>query len=112
MRWPAVTPEGGDCTFYVTADDANPGVFHLHGELDLACADVLDELPVAFRLDQPVVLDLTEVTFCDSVGLTGLLKVRRRVVNSQGHLVLRRPNSTIERMLEIAGLTPVLPVAD
>jgi anti-anti-sigma regulatory factor len=77
MRWPAVTAEGGDCTFYVTADDANPGVFHLHGELDVDCAGVLDELPVALRLDQPVVLDLTEVTFCDSVGLTGLLKVRR-----------------------------------
>jgi anti-sigma B factor antagonist len=113
VRWPDPAAGGDDdAVFYVTTDAAEPCVFHLHGELDLESARVLTELPITIRRDRPVVLDIAELTFCDSIGLTALIKLRRRVVEDLGQLVLRHPTPAISRLLELTGLALVLPVSD
>jgi anti-anti-sigma factor len=75
-------------------------------------AAVLAELPITIDRDRPVVLDLSDLTLCDTIGLSGLLTVRGRVVAERGDLVLRRPTPTVRSLLEITKLTPVLPIVD
>jgi anti-anti-sigma factor len=110
VRWP--DPGLTDTLFYVTTDEDEPCVLYLHGELNLDSAMVLTAVPFDIRRDRPTVLDLTDLTFCDSIGLAALIKVRRRVVEELGHLVLRHPSPPIRQLLRVSGLAPVLPISD
>lgn len=111
VRWPD-TAGSDETLFHVTADDADPCVFHLHGELDAATAAVVDELPITIRPGQPVVLDLADLSFCDSTGLTALIMLGRRVTEGSGELMLRDPQPAIRRLLDLTGVGPLLPISD
>ena len=56
------------------------------------------------------VLDLAGVGFCDSVGVSVLLQARQRAQRAGTVLVMRGVRATVVRVLDIAGLTAVLPV--
>ena len=89
------------------ADDDGTPVITLSGELDLATAPAADE--VFERLPEPagdVVVDMSELTFMDSSGLTVLLMAVNR-----GHaLRLRRPSSIIRDLIAASGLDETLPI--
>jgi anti-anti-sigma factor len=57
-----------------------------------------------------IVLDIGEVSFVDSVGLSVLVAVHRRLSEDGGHLVLRRPTRPVAKVLEISGLVGLLDV--
>ena len=96
----------------VTAGD-DAMVIHLVGELDMSTvgtlrAAVQGNLPATTGR---LVLDLSELVFCDSLGL-GTLLVLSRTARSQGSLlVLRRPSAYFLRMVEIAGVAQALTFA-
>ncbi len=104
--------------------DANPIVLDdaagdvvvvvVEGEHDIYTAPTLrDRLDEAISRGGGIVIDLTGATFVDSSVLGALLEVRRRALdNGQGFVV--SVGDTVEpgvqRILDITGLVPVLPV--
>jgi anti-sigma B factor antagonist len=83
----------------------------LHGELDLATVDdlttVLDEC-IARPTCRRVVVDLTEVTFIDSVTI-GALVIAYNKAASMGHaLSVIGATGSVHRILGLAGVLDVL----
>ncbi len=104
--------------------DANPIVLDesaddvvvvvVEGEHDIYTAPTLRErLEEALDRGGGVVVDLTGATFVDSSVLGALLDARRRALDAdQGYVVCVGPQVEpgVQRILDITGLVPVLPV--
>jgi len=75
----------------------------LNGELDLSTSGGLLEHLVS-RSDTTTVVDLVELSFMDSSGISTLVRARNRLAESGGRLVLTRPHENVYRTLEIVGL--------
>ena len=93
----------------VTASESSPAstVLTVSGELDASGAERLlsrlDRL-----LDQGhrhVVLDLAGVTFCDSSGVSALVRSHARASAAAGRLRIADASPQVARVLQIAGLT-------
>lgn len=52
-----------------------------------------------------LVVDLSGITFCDSSGLSALVRSRARAVEMTGSLRLASPSPHVQRLLSISGLT-------
>jgi anti-anti-sigma factor len=80
--------------------DGDGTAIYVRGDLDIATADELDQLLRRHTGDR-LVVDLSELSFCDAKGLRALLAaalIRRR---DGDRLVLREPAPTILRLLDI-----------
>jgi anti-sigma B factor antagonist len=75
----------------------------LEGELDLSTSVGLLEHLVS-RSDTTTVVDLVEVSFMDSAGISTLVRARNRLAEGGGRLVLTRPPENVYRTLEVVGL--------
>lgn len=78
----------------------------LGGEVDLATAGDLEaevERLVATGTTQ-IVLDLRNVTFCDSVGLNVLVRARHRCESHGGWMRITHPRGEVAQVLHISGL--------
>jgi anti-anti-sigma factor len=84
------------------------------GELDIATAGQLeravDEATAGAVAE--LVLDLRELTFMDSTGLRTLAQANVKAGQAGTALSIWRGPRQIERVLEISGLGPLLPLAD
>ncbi len=76
------------------------------GELDLANAEELSDAVTAEFRDSPgrIVLDLSDLTFCDSLGLGTLIVLSRTAQNQNTFLLLRNPRPFFTQMLDITGV--------
>ena len=84
------------------------------GELDIATAPQLEQA-ISEATSEPVselVLDLRELTFMDSSGLRTLAQANVKAEQAGTALSIWRGSRQIERVLEISGLGPLLPLAD
>ena len=81
------------------------------GELDLATApELLNRVNDLIEAGHHrVVLDLRDLTFCDSAGLSVLARIRKKVAQFDGALTLARPSSIVRAVLELTGMTEVIP---
>ncbi|MFC4584895.1 STAS domain-containing protein [Sphaerisporangium corydalis] len=82
-------------------------VVQARGELDYRSAPVLrGELDHVWKVPgvSTIVLDLAEVTFCDSVGLSELIAALRRSKTTGRVLLLSGLQGTLLRVLTITGL--------
>jgi anti-anti-sigma factor len=96
----------------VTGSDGTT-VIHLVGELDMSTVGTLREA-VQTHLPEPggrLVVDLAELTFCDSLGLGTLLVLSRTARARNTLLVLAGPSPYFLRMVEIAGVRAGLTIA-
>ena len=53
-------------------------------------------------------VDLAEVTFMDSTGLTALMDARRQADNNGWSFSVRRPSSAVRRVFDLAGVGRLL----
>ena len=83
----------------------------LHGELDLAtAAKVDDELRRIEATDAAVILvDLDDLDFIDSTGIRVLITAAARS-GRDSRLVLQCANPRVLRVLDMAGVAPLLPL--
>jgi anti-anti-sigma factor len=86
----------------------NDGVFRLavSGEIDLDTADDLAEAVgrvLATACPAEVVVDLAEVTLCDSAGIDALLRARDAAAAQAVHLVVINPRGIVRRALDVTG---------
>lgn len=102
----------------VTIDDAgdgHPTRISLHGELDLAgvarVREAIDAV-LAQRGATDITVDMAELTFCDSTGLTEFIRADRELRNRGRRLRLRRPTVPIQQILNLTHLDATLDVDD
>lgn len=99
-----------DVTLAIALDNQQPPpALYLRGDIDLNTAPrLLDE---ANRLIDSgctaLVLDLSGVGFCDSSGLSALVRMRNRVQPLGGRISLAGPTPIVQRVLEVSGLTEI-----
>ena len=89
-------------------------VVHVSGELDYpAKGTFLAVLHDMISSDDPIVVDLTKLTFIDSSGLGALIRVNKQVRHLRGPLPIACvPDSRISRLLDLTGLDQVLRLYD
>lgn len=103
-------PDSGQASFHAERADAGTWVITVTGEVDLdnhehfqAAVDLALQA-AATRL----IFDLAGVRFMDSFGLHPLIKAAR----SPAAIEIRNPSPTVRRLIEITGLTAILPLAE
>jgi anti-sigma B factor antagonist len=80
-------------------------VVALSGELDSATVVTLDAAIGLLRgSEEDLVLDLTDLSFVDSTGLTRFVRLHRRLTQHGAGLVLRNPRPHLRRILALSGL--------
>lgn len=90
--------------------DTDVVVLRLAGELDLAGAPALSD-HVDHLLDggrHRILVDLSELEFCDSTGLGALVRGHNRCAADGGWLRLTAPSPQMTRLLALTGLGEVL----
>jgi anti-anti-sigma factor len=94
------------------ASEPNGGtVLRIHGELDIGTAEQLRRAAAPFlAAGGRLVLDLSQVTFCDSTGLAVLVGFHKRLAAVGGGLELYAPVQRVQHLLTITGLNRVFPV--
>jgi anti-anti-sigma factor len=81
----------------------------LHGELDIATAPELVAMLARLRHhNHAVVLDLAQVTFIDSTGLTTLMDAHFQAESNGWSFSVRRPSPVVRRVFDLAGVTRLL----
>ena len=105
-------PPGAPFELAVSSAPGDVRVVSLRGELDFeeapSVSRVLDEL----RIDgaRGVVVDLSDLTFIDSSGISVLVAAGRAAASSGGMLVVAAPGSHVRRVFEIVNLSELVPV--
>ena len=99
----------------ITHDDGRCLTLRLVGELDHAAAQTVMpgiEDAVEEYLPRRCVLDLTGVSFMDSSGIAVILNTDRLLRQTGGALALSGVPGQVRRVLDVAGLTKIVPVLD
>lgn len=100
--------------------DGGPGsarsgpVVKVSGEVDIQTSPILEEhlQRVLGEGHHSLVVDLSEVTFLDSTGLSVLINALKQCQGAGGHLRLESPRPHVRRVFEVTGLSDVFDVGD
>ncbi|MGI5170634.1 STAS domain-containing protein [Spirillospora sp. CA-253888] len=91
------------------AHPSGAAVVAVSGELDHHTAPELtraiEKAPFAART--PVIIDLTDLAYCDSTGITVLVTAYKRAQQTGAHLVLAGLNADLTRVFHIVGLDQI-----
>jgi anti-sigma B factor antagonist len=106
--------EGGEALRITTERAGGAHVLRLRGELDLRTVPKL-RMRLAEALQRgsgPVVVDLTEVTFIDSTGLSALLNALRRLTRAGRRMLLATQEGPVLRLLRMTRLDSTFALYD
>ncbi|MEV0232112.1 STAS domain-containing protein [Nonomuraea sp. NPDC050786] len=94
------------------AGPSAPTTVHLSGEIDIFSSAALRQqlLNTLHYSTSLLILDLSEVMFCDASGLAVMVGVQRRARVQGVTVVLTAPRPFMSRLLRITGLDRSLPV--
>jgi anti-sigma B factor antagonist len=100
-----VSPAPEDRLDIRTEAGSDPVTFVLEGELDPHTSPMLQSMiDEATGEGDTVALDFAGVSFVDSAGLRVIADTHRRLHESGGGLVVRRPSDGLRRLLALTGL--------
>jgi len=87
-------------------------VVRVSGEIDIQSSPILDEhlRDAQGEGTSSIVVDLSEVTFLDSTGLSVLVTALQRGQGAGGGVRLASPRPNVRRVLEVTGLAEVFQV--
>jgi anti-anti-sigma factor len=107
--WPTSAPRRTSWKVTEVADLRGDRILVVHGELDIATAPELTRLLDGLRRrHHAVVVDLAQVTFIDSTGLSALMDAQMESDRDGWDFSVRRPSAAVRRVVELAGLEHVL----
>ena len=96
-----------------SAGAASDPVLVLHGDVDVIRADQVvadgDAMLRATPAGQRFTVDMSDVAFIDSSGLSGLLRLRRTAQQRGIEIRLRGVPDQVAALLRLSGLEQVLP---
>ena len=99
----AVVPQ--PVTPRLTTSPDDDGVLHVHGELDATTVPgVASQAEACLRSGRPCRLDLTGVTFIDSVGMSTLIQLHRRAEELGSHFAIVGRSRYLENRFSVFGL--------
>jgi anti-sigma B factor antagonist len=100
--------QAADIVVGIAFDAAGVPIVSVSGELDSSNAATLEAAvaPVAAAHAERLVFDLSALRFMDSAGIAVLVGVAAKVNAVQ----LREPSDAVRRVIELTGLTGVLPI--
>jgi anti-anti-sigma factor len=103
-------PAAADFTFEILdALDGEPIVVSLSGELDVAAAPELREvLAEITEKDRDLLIDLQDLTFLDSTGISVLVLACKRIRSQGGAFSLAGMSGRVRRVLELMSLLEFL----
>jgi anti-sigma B factor antagonist len=89
-------------------DPTGDPIITLSGELDIAGAGSLEKTVAAITAEGPVrlIFDLSQLRFMDSAGIAVLVSATKNV----DAVTLRNPTVIVRRVLELTGLSEILPI--
>ena len=97
---------------HIAHPGGGPALVTMRGQLDMDTAPALhaafEELATRGLAD--VVVDLTELDFCDSIGLSSFVVGHTRCVEQGGWLRLAAPNAFLIRLLSVVGVAGTVPM--
>jgi anti-sigma B factor antagonist len=80
-------------------------ILGIAGDLDVESRDLVEQvLLAAIESASRLVLDLGELTFCDSSGMAMLIALHKRAESTARPLAFRNVSPVVRRMFEIAGV--------
>src|ERR1700761_4755349 len=83
----------------------------LEGRLDITGAAVIDlQFNAIAGSHKGIVVDLANVSFLASIGIRTLLLGAKSVQRRGGRFVLLNPVGEVERVLEVTGVTDLMPI--
>jgi stage II sporulation protein AA (anti-sigma F factor antagonist) len=99
--------------FSCTAEDfADHVVLTVAGDVDLAAhARFQSDLDQAWDASGDLVIECSQITFLDSMGLRVLVHAMQRATANGRGITLRSPSQPVLRVLELAGIKALFPVA-
>jgi anti-sigma B factor antagonist len=98
--------------FLAAAHATGPGhVLELTGELDFHTAPQVRAAlqSVTLHPGQQLVIDLAQVTFCDSSGIASLVAARNHAESAQAGIALAAVPEEVARIFRIIGLDQIFP---
>jgi anti-sigma B factor antagonist len=101
--------------FWVTRSrSADAVILALHGELDAAAAPQLEKLLDEVRRERNprVMLELSNLSFVDSAGVSVLIKAKKEAEKDGSEFVLRRPTEQVHRVFAVVGMVDWLAFDD
>jgi len=100
-----------DLTLTTTHTDGHLAALCVGGEIDTQTAPALRKgaLDVIAQGHPHLILDLTGITFCDSSGFNALIGIMRCAMTANGSLTLAAVPDRLSRMLDLTGLSTVMP---
>ena len=104
--------ERGDLQVVISSVETSHEV-RLLGELDMATASLLRDALARVVSAGPslVTVDLSDLAFIDSTGLSVLITGLKDVRQAGGDMALRSPSPATRKVLEITGLTEVFSIS-
>ncbi|MET9323349.1 STAS domain-containing protein [Streptomyces sp. NPDC003038] len=98
-------------TLTTSSTDGRLAVLSVGGHIDIETAPTLrgSALALIAQGHSHLVLDLAQVTFCDSSGLNALIGIMRCAKTADGSLALASIPDRLARMLDFTGVSTVLP---
>jgi anti-sigma B factor antagonist len=93
-------------------DSAERTTIVVAGELDMQFADELRQVAADADRDAAVALDLSQVSFIDSRGLSALIQISNALESPKASLTLISPSRSVRRILQVTGLTSVFTITD
>ena len=86
----------------------------LGGELDLASSPQLEQsLEQVWTIDaDPLVIDLRELEFMDSTGLSIIVRAQQRMTENGRQLSVVRGSQQVQRLLDLTGVAERLRLVD
>ena len=99
-----------DTTLAISVENRPPAaIVSVVGELDLTTAPELHQALTGLVDDgwRYLIVDLARLEFCDSSGLSVLVRVKNRLDEVGGEVTLAAPTPIVQRVLEVSGLAEV-----
>jgi anti-anti-sigma factor len=100
--------ENDGLTAEVNVEPDRTVVVRVVGEIDISTVEAVRTAVATAMEHDPIgiVFDLSEVRFIDSSGIAVLLQSRKAIESIR----IRNPSSVVGRLIELTGLTHVLPI--
>lgn len=84
----------------------------LSGELDLASGPALEQELEKVSSSESVIVDLRDLEFIDSTGLSVLVKAHQRAQETGREFGLVKGSAQVQRLLDLTGLADRITVVD
>jgi anti-sigma B factor antagonist len=96
----------------VTRNPAGDAVLTVAGEVDVEHVERLVETALATIAggSHTLLIDLSQVTFIDSIGLGALIRIRNAAGDAPDALTLANPSPRVIRLLELTGLSEIFTI--